>query len=320
MADFGTNTDNLEELSGSEFLLAIGERALRGRGPVRIVSTDRGFDLQIGPATLHTFDGLPGSAHPFSLESLAADLQFEGRTFYARAGAFNVLELPDSVWFGPELDLVERSPPHGRRILSTEKICLGLTREPRFLGQLEQVAWVRGEYPKQPSSESVWPPEVLPRSELPKKHKAVCVAPDLYGVLRDPEKGKLRFSFPREEYDAALQRWINAPVAVWDEEFPASLSAILRCLVGPSLFVSSLLLLPWLGPELQRRCRGKPIVQLLETHLCWLDSVDASGCEVLRAEIARLTSTPWGKPCGPPLCYENGSWVRADEAGEPLRP
>jgi hypothetical protein len=46
---FLKNTGNLEELAGSEFLLAIGERALSGRGPVRIVSTERGFDLRVGP-------------------------------------------------------------------------------------------------------------------------------------------------------------------------------------------------------------------------------------------------------------------------------
>ena len=59
---FLKNTGNLEELAGSEFLLAIGERALSGRGPVRIVSTESGFDLRIGPATLNTFDGLLFSA------------------------------------------------------------------------------------------------------------------------------------------------------------------------------------------------------------------------------------------------------------------
>ncbi len=317
MFGFLKRTGNLEELVGSEFLLGFGELALRGRGPVRIVCTDLGFDLRLGPATLQTLDGRPWSVHPFSIEmGLADHLQLEGRSFSVHAGGFNVMELPDAVWFGPGLQLTERPTRVGHRILSTETVSLGITQERRFRRPLQEVKWVRAESARVQGAKPVSPPEVVHRSELPREHSAVCIAPELYAVLRDEQEGDARFTYPREAYDDALQRWGSAEVAVWDEEFPASASSVLRCLVGSCslLVTSSLLLLPWLGPELQRRCRGTPIVQLLGTRLCWFDSTDASWHQVLRQEITRLKANNWGEPWAPPLRYKNGSWVAAGEA------
>jgi hypothetical protein len=317
MFGFLKRAGNLEELSGGEFLLEFREMALRGRGPVRIVSTDLGFDLRVGPATLHTLDGDRWSAHPFSIEAgLAGEVELEGRSFSADTRTFNVMELPDAVWFGPGLRLTERPTRVGRRVLSTEAIYLGITQERGFRKPLAEVKWVRTESARKQRTESVSPPVLVHGSELPSEHSAVCFAPDLYVVLRDEHKGEAQFSYTREAYDDAVQRWSNADVAVWDEAFPADASSVVRHLVGSFslLFASSLLLLPWLGPELQRRCRGTPIVQLLGTRLCWFDSTDASSHGVLRKEIARLTADNWGEPFGPPLRYENERWVAAGEA------
>ena len=122
-------TANLEELTSNEFLLDVGGQALRGRGPVRVVCTDLGFDLRIGPASLHTLAGEPWSVHPFSIEAgLMGDLQFEGLSFSAHAGGFNVMELPDAIWFGPGLQLTELPASGGCRVLGTETLCVGITQ------------------------------------------------------------------------------------------------------------------------------------------------------------------------------------------------
>gem|GEM_PF-2195589 len=318
MFGFLKRSASLEELVGSEFLLDVGGQALRGRGPVRVVCTDLGFDLRIGPATLHTLDGAPWSAHPCSLEAGLAEVHFEGRSFVARAGALNVLELPHEVWQGPTLQLIEAPSGAGSRLLSNETVRLGLTRERRFRKALEEVRWVRPQLPSEQRSESLRPPDVAHQGWLPAEHSAVYVAPELYAILRE-EDDSPRFSFTRENYDEALRRWTSAAVPVWDEEFPAKAETTLRQLESPcATFASALLLLPWLGPELQRRCHGEPILQLvgrqLCPRLCWLDSAGAPWQERLRTEVERLTAKSWGTPWGPPLRYENGAWVAAGEA------
>jgi hypothetical protein len=318
MFGFFKRPPGLEELVGDEFLLDFGGQALRGRGSVRVVCTDLGFELRIGPATLHTLDGAPWSAHPFSIEA-GSDVHFEGRKFTATAGAFNVLELPDQVWFGPTLELTEDPNGTGCRVLRDETVQLGLTRERRFRKSLQEVRWVQPELASWQPSESLCPPEVAHRSWLPAEHSAVYVAPELYAFLRK-EDDSPRFDFAREDYDESLRRWTSAAVPVWDEEFPPRADTTLRRLESPcATYASSLLLLSWLGAELQSRCRGEPILQLvgrrLCPRLCWLDSEGLPWQERLRTEVDRLTAKSWGTPWGPPLRYESGAWVAA---GEPL--
>ncbi|HYQ02755.1 MAG TPA: hypothetical protein VER96_28985 [Polyangiaceae bacterium] len=305
---------SLEEIAGDDFVLGAGVWALRGKGPLRVVASENGYDLQVGPAPLEMLNGAAWPGGPFEMSAgFAGDAQFARHSCAAQPGPFGILELPGEVWFGLELELAEHQVEPGPCLLRTQTISLGITRDKRLRRALEQANWIRGTRARV-SSSSDWvdAPDVVHERELPTKHTAVSIAPELYGVLRDPEDGGLRFQFDRAEYDDLLQSWSTAPITVRDQDSsPSVASPALRDLSGPVLAHASLLLLPWLAPALGQRCLGVPIFQMFETGPIWIDSDEPTWQETLAEEVARRGASPSGQACGPPLVFRDGKWLNA---------
>jgi hypothetical protein len=306
----------LEDIEAHDFVLGVGAWALRGKGSVHVVASEQGYDVRIGSSMLEKLNGDSWSAMPFDMSAgIAGEAVFEGRRFAVRPDAFTILELPGEPWFGLEVELSEHQTSDEPCVLSHVKLALGITRDDRLKEALREAEWIEGTRARDLSEPGfVSAPEVVHRRELPAEHSAIAIAPDLYGVLRDPEQGCLRFTFGRNEYDELLRRWHTARIAVVDEEQPFGISPALRRLTGRVDSYSSLLLLPWLAPELARRCRGTPIFQLFGSGPTWIDSDDDSWQTTLAEESARRAEEYDDPALGPPLVFREGRWLNASTA------
>lgn len=303
----------LEEIEGADFVLGIGTWGLRARGTVRLLATDAGYDLRLGPATLEMLNGAAWSNSQFQIsDGIAGDARFEGRRFAIAPGEFEILELPGEPWFGLGMALTEYRADDGPCVLSTIKLGLGITKDKRFRKALREAKWLPGRSahdPNEPEYASLL--GVLHERDLPAEHNAVPIAPELYAVLLDPEEGCIRFKFERAEYEAQLRRWQSTPIAVMDQERPLAISPALRRLHGAAHEFSSLLLLPWLVTALEQSSRGTPVFQLFEDGPLWIDSDDPTWQETLEEERERRSEEGGGVPEGPPLVFRDGHWLNA---------
>ena len=175
---------------------------------MQVVAGDGGFDLRLGPATLQSLDGQPWSAKALDMSGgIAGSAEFEGRRFDVEPRGFATLELPGEPWFGVEVELHELASGNGPWLSSTLKLTLGLTRDERLGTALREAEWLPGRRASVASAgqfddAAQW---VVHQIELPKGHRAIPVAPQLYGVFNDPIAGRLRFESKPEPYEAQLQ-------------------------------------------------------------------------------------------------------------------
>lgn len=302
----------LEAIEGADFVVGIGTWGLRAKGAVRVLATDSGYDLRLGPATLEMLNGAAWSKSPFQMsDGIVGDAHFEGRRFAINPGGFSILELPGEPWFGLGLELTEYRVGDGPCVLSTINLGLGITKDKRLGKALREAQWLPGKRAQDPSeSEYASLLAVVHQRHLPTEHNAVPIAPELYAVLLDAEEGCIRFEFEHAEYEAQLRRWQSTPIAVIDQERRA-ISPALRRLHGVADEFSSLLLLPWLVTALEQRSRGTPVFQLFEDGPLWIDSDDETWQETLEEECERRREEGCGVPQGPPLVFRDGHWLNA---------
>lgn len=301
----------VQEIAGDDFVIAVGAWAMRGRGSVKVLLSDQGFDLELGPATLTKLNGTVWSTSPLDLSAgLNGEALFEGRRFAVRTGPFSIVELPGEPWFGLALELREHRSEPGPCVLSRVKLQLGITKDKRFKASLSEATFVAGLADfSEPNEEGESGLEVVDRRSLPADHGAIAIGPDLYAVLYDAAPAKIRTSFERAEYEERLRQWQSRPVVVIDEERVSAVSPAVRRL-SVAAESRSLLLLPWLPAQLAQRCHGEPVLQLFDGVLVWIDSDEEDWQETMEEEVVRCREFEL-EALGPPLVYRAGRWLNA---------